>query len=193
MGAERDHHGVVAGRRLELEVEADAELLAQGVAHRPVDAAAAGRVDDQLHAVGIVEEALHHQIGGGGHDPQRRPPGGEVVHDEGRRIATDARFRDQPRRGARRVVVDQELARPEPAGRTPPRRAPRCGPAPRRSRTGRSAAVAGIDHPDLTPRSTWRIATNGCRAGRCRPPSTPIAQSSLTVPTNVSSGSATTR
>ena len=50
LGADGEEDGVVAGRRLELEVEADAEALAQGEAPGAVDARAEGGVNDELHA-----------------------------------------------------------------------------------------------------------------------------------------------
>ena len=49
---------VVGGRRLQLEVEAAAEALAQRQAPGAVDAPAERRVDDELHAARLVEEAL---------------------------------------------------------------------------------------------------------------------------------------
>ncbi|MNS21026.1 hypothetical protein D3C72_527800 [compost metagenome] len=60
-GGQRQHDGVLAGCRLQLEVEGTAEALAQGQAPGAVDAAAVGRMDDQLGTAGLIEEALHHQ------------------------------------------------------------------------------------------------------------------------------------
>ena len=57
-GAEREHDRVFGRGRLQLEVEASTEALAQRQAPGAVDAAAEGRVDDQVHAAGLVEEAL---------------------------------------------------------------------------------------------------------------------------------------
>ena len=62
LGAERQQHGVVAGRRLQLEVERQAELLAQGQAERAVHARAERGVHDELHAARLVEEALEHDV-----------------------------------------------------------------------------------------------------------------------------------
>ena len=56
--AERQDDAVVGGGRLQLEVEADAEALAQREAEGAVDAPAERRVQDQLHAAALVEEAL---------------------------------------------------------------------------------------------------------------------------------------
>ena len=58
-GRQRQHDRVLGRRRLQLEVELAAEALAQRQAPGAVDAAAVGRVDDQLRAAGLVEEALH--------------------------------------------------------------------------------------------------------------------------------------
>ncbi len=55
---ERQHHRVVVGRRLELEVERDTEPLAQGQAESAVDPAPVGGVDDELGALGLVEHPL---------------------------------------------------------------------------------------------------------------------------------------
>ena len=55
---ERDVESVVGGGGLELEVEAAAEALAQGEPPGLVDAAAEGRMQDELHAAALVEEAL---------------------------------------------------------------------------------------------------------------------------------------
>ena len=58
---ERQHDGVFGGRGLQLEVEGAAEFLAQRQAEGAVDARAERRMDDELHAAGLVEEALEHQ------------------------------------------------------------------------------------------------------------------------------------
>ena len=57
---QREHDVVLGRRRLQLEIELAAEALAQRQAPGAVDAAAIGRMDDQLHAAGLVEEALEH-------------------------------------------------------------------------------------------------------------------------------------
>ena len=59
--AQRQHDGVLGGRGLQLEVEGAAEFLAQAQAEGAVHARAERRVDDELHAAGLVEEALEHQ------------------------------------------------------------------------------------------------------------------------------------
>ena len=83
LGPQRQQCGVVAGRRLELEVEVQAELLAQPEAERPVDPGAQRRVDDELHAAGLVEEPLEHDVVvSGKHPAQRGPAGVQVVDDQ---------------------------------------------------------------------------------------------------------------
>ena len=52
-------HDVIFGRcGLQFEVERSAEPLAQGQTPGAIDAAAEGRMNDQLHAAGLVEESL---------------------------------------------------------------------------------------------------------------------------------------
>ena len=67
---EREDDRVVAGGGLQLEVEADAEALAQGEAPGAVDAGAEGGVDDELHAAGLVEEALEDDVLLGGDEAE---------------------------------------------------------------------------------------------------------------------------
>ena len=62
LGPERQDHGVVVGRGLELEIEGGAEAFAQRQAQAPVDAPAEGCVHDHLHAPGLVEEALENDV-----------------------------------------------------------------------------------------------------------------------------------
>src|SRR2546429_3277614 len=58
LAAERQDDALLGRRRLQLEVEALAEFLAQRQAPRAVNAAAEGRVQHELHAARLVEEAL---------------------------------------------------------------------------------------------------------------------------------------
>ena len=55
---EREQNAVVRRGGLELEVEAPAEALAKREAPGAVDAASERRVQDELHAARLVEEAL---------------------------------------------------------------------------------------------------------------------------------------
>src|SRR5712692_7045125 len=55
---QRDIQAVVGGCRLQFEIEAAAEALAQRQSTVFVDASAKGRVDDQLHPAALVKEPL---------------------------------------------------------------------------------------------------------------------------------------
>ena len=55
---QRDVQAVVGGGGLQLKVEGAAEAFAQRQSPGLVDAAAEGRVDDQLHAAAFIEEAF---------------------------------------------------------------------------------------------------------------------------------------
>ena len=57
-GGQRQHDIVFSRRSLQLEIELAAEALAQREPPGPVDAAAIGRVDHELHAARLIEEAL---------------------------------------------------------------------------------------------------------------------------------------
>ena len=59
--SERQQQRVFGRRRLQLEIELPAESLAQRQAPRLVDAAAERRVQHELHAARLVEEALEHE------------------------------------------------------------------------------------------------------------------------------------
>ena len=69
--AQRDEDSVVGSRRLQFEIEAPAEALAQREAPGAIDARSEGRVDHQLHAATFVEEALRHHTGVGRHRAER--------------------------------------------------------------------------------------------------------------------------
>ena len=58
--SQRDHDPVIRGRRLELEVEGQAEALSQCESPRPGDPGAEGRMQDELHPARLVEEAFGH-------------------------------------------------------------------------------------------------------------------------------------
>ena len=55
---QRQHDVVLSGCRLELEVELATEALAQRQPPSPIDAAAIGRVDHELHSTRLIEEAF---------------------------------------------------------------------------------------------------------------------------------------
>ena len=88
-GAERENDRLFGGCRLQLEIEAHAEALAQRQPPGAVDARAERRVNDQLLPARLVEEALEDHVRVGGHEPQRvlraaevfeQLPGGGGVH-----------------------------------------------------------------------------------------------------------------
>src|SRR3990172_9467984 len=79
--ADRDEHRVVAGRRLQLEVKADAEALAEGEAPGAVDAAAEGGVNNELHAAAFVEEALEDDVLLRGDEADAVSFGADVAND----------------------------------------------------------------------------------------------------------------
>ena len=81
LGAEREHDGVVVGRRLQLEVERDAEPLAQRQPQGAVHPASEGGVDDELRALALVEAALDHDPPARRQVAERLEPGGAVGHD----------------------------------------------------------------------------------------------------------------
>src|SRR5688572_10809332 len=90
--AEGEDDALLRRSRLQLEVEALAELLAQREAPGAVDAAAERRVQDELHAAGFVEEALQHQRVLRRHHAQRALRLAEVGRDLLRRRAFQGIF-----------------------------------------------------------------------------------------------------
>ena len=93
---EREQDGVVAGRRLQLEVERDAEPLAQGQAEGAVHPRAEWCVPDQLHPARLVEEALQDDRVHGWQRPERGQPGPQVGHDGLGRGPADAALLLEP-------------------------------------------------------------------------------------------------
>ena len=81
LAAEREDDALLRRRRLQLEVEALAEFLAQREAPRAVDAAAEGRVQHELHAARLVEEALERDAIHSRHDAEAALRFREVLGD----------------------------------------------------------------------------------------------------------------
>ncbi len=100
-GGQRQHDRILGGGRLQLEVELATEALAQGQPPRPVDPAAERRVDHQLGAAGLVEEALEHDGRLGRQHAQRGLGGGQVAGQLLRGGFAQAQRVAQPRHGAR--------------------------------------------------------------------------------------------
>ena len=166
--AQREDDRVVVGGRLELEVEGDAEPLAQRQPERPVDAAAVGGVDDELRALALVEEPLDDDPVPGRQAAERGPAGRQVGDD----LVGDLRRDTGPLLG--------RPPAPRPTGRRPAvRRAPRAARRPRPT----ARPIVTAPHPARTGRSARRCrrrgrgpcrprpggpATNACRGGRRR-------------------------
>ena len=169
-GAEGEHDRVVAGRRLELEVEAPAEALPERQTERPVDPAAVRRVDDELHAARLVEEALEHDLAlrrQRAEGALRRP---EVAHDLGGDARVDPGLRFQPRRGPGSDRPPPDASRGPPADPTRRPTARRCGRAPRRARRGWTGARPGHPPPGRCRPRRAGSARTCCPAGTRRPP-----------------------
>ena len=98
-GRQRQHDRVFRGGRLQLEVEAAAEALAQGQAPGLVDAAAEGRVDHQVGGTGLVEEALHRQLALRRHQPEAGDLLDAVVQQLPRRFLRKTDIVHQPALG----------------------------------------------------------------------------------------------
>ena len=158
---QRQHDAVVGGRRLQLEVERPAEALAQRHAPRAVDAAAERRVDDQLHAARLVEEALGDDARLRRHAAQRRRAGDDVVAQQ-LGAAPVERARDHQRR-RRILAARRRRARSPRAAPRPPPTARACAPAPRPARTGSWAA-----RPPRPRRAPGRARRGGCATTCCR-------------------------
>src|SRR5262249_19666963 len=106
-GGEREHDVVFGRGGLELEIELAAEALAQREPPGAVDAAAVGRVDDELHAADGIEEALEHDGVEGGQAAERGISGGEIINQlrGGRSREPDLGFEPSACCFARRIRV----------------------------------------------------------------------------------------
>ena len=106
--SEGQDDGVVVRGGLQLEVERSAELFAQREAERPVDTPAVGRVDDQLHPAGLVEEPLEHQVVLGRGGTECGAADRDVVDDHRGGFGSDAGGLGEPASGAVGVPGVQE-------------------------------------------------------------------------------------
>ena len=77
--AERQDDSIVRRRGLQLEVKRAAEPFPQGQSPRPIQPDAEGRVDDQLHPAGLIEEAFQNDLFLRRNDAQRLVGCGKVV------------------------------------------------------------------------------------------------------------------
>ena len=120
-GGQRQQDMVLGRRRLQLEVELAAEALAQRQPPGAVDAPAIGRMDDELHAAGFVEEALEGDLLLRRQRAERRLRGGEIFDDLlGGGRADPRRRQPRQRRLAGGIVLQQRAE-----GGAQPRHRPR--------------------------------------------------------------------
>ncbi len=87
---------VVTGRGLQLEVEGDAEPLAQRQPESPVEPGPERRVPDQLHPAAVVEEPFQHDGVHVGEHPELGQPGAQVGRDRVRGGLVDPALGLQP-------------------------------------------------------------------------------------------------
>src|SRR5262245_58587045 len=111
-GGERQDDVILRCRRLELEIELAAEAFAQSEPPGAVDAAAIGRMDHELHAARLVEEALKNESLERRQRAKRTIGGAEVVDDLLGRCAVDPEIVHSPvkrTRGAAAVEAVLDL------------------------------------------------------------------------------------
>ncbi len=94
--AEREHDRVLGRRRLQLEVELAAETLAQRQPPGAIETTAEGGVQHQLHAPGLIEESLQHQVLLRRHHAEGRLPGRQIVDDLLGRAVAETNLINQP-------------------------------------------------------------------------------------------------
>ena len=108
---QRDVEAVVGGGGLQLEIEAAAEALAQRQSPGFVDAAAEGRVDDELHAAAFVEEALGDDASWVGTSVEHRAAGDDVLDQLFRAGIVEPAFVLQPRDGVLHFGAGSDAAK----------------------------------------------------------------------------------
>ena len=131
--------------------------------------AAERRVQHQLHAARLVEEALGHQrvLGRAGRPAPGAPRPGSprAARRRPRESRSASSHRDsRPSRSSRPLAPPRGAA----ARRRPT--APRSGPGLRPARRACRRLAPGILHPHRARARPGASATRCCRAGRCRPP-----------------------
>ncbi len=104
-----EQHRIVGGRRLQLEVELPAEAFAERQPPRLVDPASERRVDDELHAARLIEEALDDERLLRGDDAESDARRVEVLEDLAGRGFRDSGLLDQAldRMGLRTKIADR--------------------------------------------------------------------------------------
>ena len=189
---QRQDDRILGRRRLQLEIERAAESLAQREAPRAIDAAAERRMDDELHAARLVEEALHR----------------ELVLASAARRARLSRRRDIRRSGARRLRrrprsrISHAVVSVRPSSRCARNllaqsRHGECDSSSLRpgASPSQNGIVGGAPCASSTrtrPRSTRRMRYDMLPSWKMSPAMLSTAKSSLTVPTIVACGSSTT-
>src|SRR5580698_2633292 len=94
---------VLSRRSLQLEVERAAKALAQRQSPSAIYAAAESRMNDELHAAGLVEETLEHHSIQRRQRAERRPTRAEVLHDLKCRGLIEPHALHQPLERRRRI------------------------------------------------------------------------------------------
>src|SRR6185503_20194788 len=104
-GVEREDEPFLGRRGLELEVEALAEFLAEREPPGLVDAASEGRVEHELHASRLVEEALEGDRRSRGHEAEAALRFAQVRRDLGGGLARkEVVALEEPDRGLERAL-----------------------------------------------------------------------------------------
>ena len=181
---QRDHDAVIGGRRLQFEIEGTAEALAQRQSPRAIDARTEGRVDDQLHAAALIEEAF------GDHAAYRWA----VAPSASRRPARRRRPARAPH--AIKPAFSADHARRARSLRAVPRlraKARACGRELRRARREWSARRHGHLPPARVPAPRGVMRHEVVPSRKTSPAMLSTAKSSSSEPTVMPSGSATTR
>ena len=167
---EREQDRVVARRRLQLEVERDAEPLAQRQPERPVEPRPERRVHDQLHPAALVEEPFKDDGVQSGSCPSAAARRSQVGGDHRRRLRRSRKTPRSQRAASAGPAGSQPPGDRLAGGHRPPPTAPRCGPAPRPARTAPTAARPGRRPRAPRPARPGGCARRWCRAGTHRPP-----------------------
>ena len=199
--AERNDNGVVGRGGLQFEIETAAKSFAQSQSPGAIDAIAKGRMEDQLHSAGFVEEPFHDQrLLRRNHAERlvsvRRNSSANLLGGLGCGKACIS-FGSQPcRRGdvCRQSAecshcLDLLIAQIGNGAGTIPSFAPGASPSQNGIPGGWPCASSTRTLPD----SIRRIFHDALPSWKISPAILSTAKSSLTVPMNVSVGSSTTR
>jgi hypothetical protein len=175
--------------RLELEVERDAEALAEREAPRAVDAATERRVQDELHAARLVEEAFGDDRRLRGHGAQggdrRRHVGDELLCA----AAVDRALGDNPVH-RRRTSGRRDATSCRSADTASDSSRVRAGASPSQNGTDGGAPCASTTR--TRPLSTRLMRHDRLPRRKMSPAMLSTAKSSFTVPTRWPCGSSTT-